>query len=61
MTSGSPTGTYTGVLRLTARPSSGRSFATPTSEGLNGDTSGTVRVTVAPCTGELPATRSVEP
>jgi hypothetical protein len=54
LTSGSPTGTYRASLRLYSTADFRATFATPSSEGLRGDTSGTVRVTVAPCTANCP-------
>ena len=54
LTSGSPTGTYRASLRLYGSADFRATFATPASEGLRGDTSGTVRVTVAPCTANCP-------
>jgi hypothetical protein len=50
----SPTGTYRASLRLYATADFRTYFATPSSEGLRGDTSSTIRVTVAPCTGNCP-------
>jgi hypothetical protein len=50
----SPTGTYRATIRLYGTADFRTSFATPSSEGLRGDTSATVRVTVAPCTANCP-------
>jgi hypothetical protein len=50
----SPTGSYTATFRLTATADFRAVFATPSSEGLRGDTSPTVRITVAPCTANCP-------
>jgi hypothetical protein len=52
--SASPTGTYRSSLRLYATADFRTYFATPGSEGLRGDTSSAVRVTVAPCTANCP-------
>ena len=48
------TGTYTTSLALRSTTEFRAVFSTPTGEGLNGDTSPTVRVTVAACTGICP-------
>jgi hypothetical protein len=50
MTSGSPVGTYSVSLSLYATADYRAVFSTPTTEGLRGDTSPIVRVTVFPCT-----------
>jgi hypothetical protein len=50
----SPTGTYRVSLRLYGTADFRAVFSTPTNEGVRGDTSPTVRVTVAPCTGGCP-------
>jgi hypothetical protein len=50
----SPTGTYRATIRLYGTADFRTYFATPSSEGLRGDTSATVRVTVAPCTANCP-------
>jgi hypothetical protein len=54
LTSGAPTGTYRASLRLYGTADFRAHFGTPTAEGLRGDSSGTVRVTVAPCTANCP-------
>jgi hypothetical protein len=54
LTAASPTGTYRVALRLYASADFRAVFSTPTNEGLRGDTSSTVRVSVAPCTGGCP-------
>ena len=54
LTPTSPTGSYSASVRLTATADFRAVFSTPTSEGLRGDTSPTVRVTVAPCTANCP-------
>jgi hypothetical protein len=50
MTSGSPTGTYATTLTLVATADYRAVFSTPSTEGLRGDTSPTITVTVTPCT-----------
>ena len=50
MTPGSPTGTYSVSLSLYATADYRAVFSTPTTEGLRGDTSPTIRVTVLACT-----------
>jgi hypothetical protein len=50
----SPTGTYASTLRLYGTADFRTVFATPSNEGVRGDTSPTVRVTVAPCTANCP-------
>jgi hypothetical protein len=50
----SPTGTYATSLRLYGTADFRAVFATPSGEGVRGDTSPTVRITVAPCTGDCP-------
>lgn len=50
MTSGSPTGTYTTSIGLHMTADYRAVFSTPTNEGLRGDTSPTIGVTVMPCT-----------
>lgn len=54
LASGSPAGTYDATPRLYATADFRVVFSTPTTEGLRGDTSPTVRVTVAPCTANCP-------
>jgi hypothetical protein len=49
MTSGSPIGTYTASVALYATAEYRAVFSTPTSEGLRGDTSPTMSVSVTPC------------
>ncbi|HSL75558.1 MAG TPA: hypothetical protein VK867_01345 [Candidatus Limnocylindrales bacterium] len=49
-----PTGSYVASFRLTATADFRAVFSTPSSEGLRGDTSPTVRITVAPCTANCP-------
>jgi hypothetical protein len=49
-----PSGTYRATLRLFATADFRTVFSAPTSEGLRGDTSATLRVTVAPCTSNCP-------
>ncbi len=46
-----PTGTYVSALRLYGSADFRAVFSTPTNEGLRGDVSPTVSVTVAPCSG----------
>ena len=50
----SPTGSYTSTFRLNATADFRAVFSTPSSEGLRGDVSPTVRVTVAPCSANCP-------
>jgi hypothetical protein len=50
MTSGSPTGTYTTTLTLVATADYRAVFSTPSAEGLRGDTTAALTVTVTPCT-----------
>jgi hypothetical protein len=50
----SPTGSYTATFGLTATADFRAVFSTPSSEGLRGDTSPSVRITVAPCTANCP-------
>ena len=50
----SPTGSYAATFRLSATADFRAVFSTPSSEGLRGDTSSTVRITVAPCTANCP-------
>ena len=47
----SPTGFYSVALRLFGSGEFRAIFSTPTSEGLRGDSSPVVTVTVAPCSG----------
>lgn len=54
LTSSTPAGRYVAALRLYGSADFRAVFATPTTEGLRGDTSPTVRVTVAPCTSNCP-------
>jgi hypothetical protein len=48
----SPTGSYVVALRLYGSGEFRAAFSTPTSEGLRGDSSPAVTVTVAPCAGQ---------
>jgi hypothetical protein len=50
MNAASPTGTYALSLTLLATADYRAVFSTPTSEGLRGDTTATIRVTVLACT-----------
>jgi hypothetical protein len=50
----SPTGSYTATFHLTATADFRAVFSRSSSEGLRGDTSPTVRITVAPCTANCP-------
>lgn len=54
LTPTSPTGSYTATFALAATADFRAVFSTPTSEGLRGDTSPTVRISVAPCTANCP-------
>jgi hypothetical protein len=54
LTPTSPTGSYAATFGLTATADFRAVFSTPSSEGLRGDTSPTVRITVAPCTANCP-------
>ncbi len=54
MTPTSPTGSYVASQRLYTTTDYRAVFSTPTSEGLRGDTSPTIRVTVAACTFNCP-------
>jgi hypothetical protein len=54
LTSSATAGTYVASLRLYGTADFRASFAAPSDEGLRGDTSPTVRVTVAPCTSGCP-------
>jgi hypothetical protein len=54
LASSTPTGTYRATLRFFDTADYRAYFATPTAEGLRGDTSPTLRVTVAPCTANCP-------
>lgn len=54
MTPTTPTGSYLAAQRLYATADFRAVFSTPTSEGLRGHTSPTVRVTVAACTVHCP-------
>jgi hypothetical protein len=49
MNAASPTGTYALSLTLFATADYRAVFSTPTSEGLRGDTTATIRVTVLAC------------
>jgi hypothetical protein len=49
LSAGSTTGTYVASLRLYSTADFRTVFSTPTNEGIRGDTSPTVRITVAPC------------
>ncbi len=49
-----PTGTYRATLRLIETADFRTVFSTPTNEGLRGDTSAIVRVTVGPCAPHCP-------
>lgn len=52
--SSSTAGTYPASLRLYSTADFRAVFSTPTNEGVRGDTSPTVRITVAPCTANCP-------
>ncbi|HET9085208.1 MAG TPA: hypothetical protein VFN41_12490 [Candidatus Limnocylindrales bacterium] len=52
--SSSTAGTYAASLRLYGSADFRAVFSTPTNEGVRGDTSPTVRITVAPCTANCP-------
>lgn len=54
MASGSPTGSYTAAVTLTATSDLRAVFSAPSSEGLRSATSPSVRVNVAPCTYSCP-------
>lgn len=54
LTSSSQAGTYTSRARLYATADFRAYFPTPSTEGLRGDTSPILRVTVAPCTANCP-------
>jgi hypothetical protein len=54
LAAGSTTGTYVASLRLYGTADFRTVFSTPTNEGIRGDTSPTVRITVAPCGGDCP-------
>ena len=54
LTPTSPTGSYSASFHLTATADFRAVFSTPSTEGLRGDTSPTVRITVAPCTANCP-------
>ncbi len=54
MTATSPTGSYVASQRLVTTTEFRAVFSTPTNEGLRGDTSPTIRVTVAACTIHCP-------
>ena len=54
LTPTSPTGSYAATFHLTATADFRAVFSTPSNEGLRGDTSPTVRVTVAPCSANCP-------
>ncbi len=54
LTSSATTGTYQASLRLHGTAEYRAFFPTPTDEGLRGDPSATIRVTVAPCTWRCP-------
>ncbi len=56
MTSSTPTGSYVASVKLQASAEFRAVFSTPTTEGLRGDVSPTVRVTVGPCSGTCPLT-----
>ena len=58
--SGSTTGTYVASLRLYSSADFRTVFSTPTNEGIRGDTSPTVRITVAPCSGNCPDPLAVD-
>ena len=53
MTTTSPTGSYVTSLRLQSATEFRAVFSTPSSEGLRGDTSPTVRITVGSCSGTV--------
>lgn len=55
-----PTGTYRATLRLFETADFRTVFSTPSNEGLRGDTSATLRVTVGPCTSNCPNPLSVQ-
>jgi len=50
----STAGTYPTSLRLYSTADFRAVFSTPSNEGVRGDTSPTVRITVAPCTANCP-------
>ena len=54
MPAGSSNATYTLGVRLLTTTEFRAVFSAPSGEGLNGDTSGTVRVSVAACSGVCP-------
>jgi hypothetical protein len=54
LTSSTTAGTYVAALRFYSTADFRASFASPSGEGLRGDTSPIVRVTVAPCTSNCP-------
>jgi hypothetical protein len=54
LTGVSPTGTYVSTLRLFGTADFRAVFSTPTNEGVRGDTSPTVRISVGPCTANCP-------
>lgn len=54
LTPTTPTGSYTAAFHLTATADFRAVFSTSSSEGLRGDTSGTMRITVAPCGANCP-------
>lgn len=60
LSAGSTTGTYVASLRLYATADFRSVFSTPSNEGLRGDTSPTVRITVAPCSGNCPSPTTAE-
>lgn len=58
--SSTSTGTYRATLRLFATADFRTVFSAPSTEGLRGDTSATIRVTVGPCTSNCPDPLSVQ-
>ncbi len=60
MPAGSTAGTYLLAQRLLADTEFRAVFATPSGEGLNGDTSPTVHVYVSTCSGSIPATPGID-
>ncbi len=59
MTPSTPTGTYVTSVKLQSSSEFRAVYSTPTTEGLNGDVSPTIKVTVGMCTGSCPT--SAEP
>ena len=54
MTPTTPTGSYVTSVKLQSSTEFRAVFSTPTTEGLRGDVSPTIKVTVGPCTGSCP-------